>query len=490
MRTVGIVPTLTVGLFAAAATAQDHFPDPIPTSDLEVKIQDFAVIPDSSPDTPARMNVLTRDPLGRIFVNDQRGPLYTVSNDGANVTEYLDLRDFSELAIVASFEQGFQGFAMHPDFANAGTDGFGRFYTAHSTSDTSPTPDFDPGGGTTHHSVVLEWRTNDPTASTFTPADAAAPYREIMRFDQPFVNHNVQHLSFNPLAGPSDTDYGNLYIPVGDGGDADDPLETGQDTSNPYGAILRINPLGSDSANGKYGIVSDNALASDGDDNTLGEIFAYGLRNPHRYTFDSETGTMYISDIGQNTVEEINVGVNGGNFGWDDREGSFPFESTDDVGIGPVAEYDHTNIVSDPPSNIDRTAIVTGDVARGTGIPGLDGNLIFSDFPTGLLFTLDVDNDALDGGQDGILELRPLDDEMDPSRLLELINVARLDRGLAVTNRADIRFGLNTPGELFILNKQDGIIRQLTVVPEPASAAILGLMSVVALHTTKRRRGA
>lgn len=388
--------------------------------------------------------------------------MYAIDASGSEVTEYLDLRDFSDLRIVCTSEAGFQGFAFHPEFANAGANGFGRLYTIHSSRDTSASPDFDPGGGSEFHTLLLEWQTDTPSASTFTPANADQPYREVLRFDQPFGNHNAGIVAFNNSVDANDSDYGNLYVALGDGGSGGDPQDNGQDPGNPYGAILRINPLGNTGVNGQYGIVADNVLAADENDETLGEIFVYGLRNPQRFGWDTATGNMFIADIGQNAVEEINLAANGANFGWDDREGSFRFDSNNTEGLtDPVAEYDHTNVVSNPPTNIGNRAVTVGEVARGTGIPQLDGNLLLSDFPTGLIFTLDVDNDPLDGGQDGLLELQPMDANQQPVRLLDLINLTRSERGLSRATRADLRFGLNTPGEVYITNKQDGIIRRL-----------------------------
>ncbi len=469
-----------LGWAMTEAHGQDRFPTPIPTSGLSVGIEDFAVIPDSTPGSPPRMSLLTPDPSGRLFVNDQRGPLYTIDATGTSVQEYLDLRDFPALQINSGSEPGFQSFAFHPDFNNASTDGFGRFYTIHSSNDTTPTPDFDPGGSTAFHTLLLEWRTNTPTAATFSPADVSAQFREVIRFKQPFSNHNAGLIAFDPNAGPSDPDYGNLYVALGDGGSSGDPQNNGQESDNPYGALLRINPTGSDSANGKYGIVTANALASDGDANTLAEIYAFGLRNPQRFAWDAVTGDMYIADIGQNAVEEIDLGFNGANFGWDDREGSFQFDSTNTVGLtDPVAEYDHTGVVADIPTGIGNRAITTGEVARGTGIAGLDGQLLLGDFPTGLIFMLDVDSDPLDGGQDGFEELKPLNTGMQPVQLLDLINAARSDRGLSNSSRADLRFGINTPGEVYILNKHDGIVRRLVPVPEPATLAMLGVLPLL-----------
>ncbi len=466
----------------ASVAAQDRFATPIPTSDVSVLIEDFATIPDSSSRQPPRLSLLTPDPTGRLFVNDQRGPLYAIDSTGSQVSEYLDLRDFRELRITSTSEAGFQSFAFHPDFANTGADGFGRFYTIHSSTSTNSPPDFDPGGSTSFHTLLLEWQTNTPAESVFTPADAAQPYREVLRFKQPFGNHNAGLIAFNPTVGPTNGDYGNLYIALGDGGSGGDPQENGQDPSNPFAALLRVDPRGSDGINGQYGIVSDNVLAADGDAGTLGEIYSYGLRNPQRFGWDTATGDMFIADIGQSVIEEINLGENGGNFGWDDREGSFRFESNNTAGlIDPVAEYDHTNVVSDPPTNIGSRAITVGEVARGTGISGLDGMLLLSDFPTGLIFTLDVDNDPLDGGQDGLFELQPLDRDLQPVRLLELINETRADRGLGSVTRADLRFGINTPGEVYILNKHDGIVRHLSVVPGSTLAGDFNLDSVVDL---------
>ncbi len=463
----------TFGLLSfviATAEGQDRFPTPIPTSDLTLRIEEFATIPDSASRQPPRLSVLTPDPTGRLFVNDQRGPLYSIDGTGNSVTEYLDLRDYSELRMLSTSEAGFQSFAWHPDFANPGTAGFGRFYTIHSSRNTASAPDFDPGGGTDFHTLLLEWNTATPDAMAFEPADADQPYREILRFKQPFGNHNAGLIAFNPTAGPQDSDFGNLYVALGDGGSGGDPQENGEDPSNPYGAILRIDPLGSDGVNGQYGIVAENQLAGDNDPQTLGEIYAYGLRNPQRFGWDSANGNLFIADIGQSAVEEINLAINGGNFGWDLREGSFRFESNNTEGLlNPVAEYDHTNVVTDPPTNIPNRAVTVGEVARGTSVAGLDGLLLLSDFPTGLIFTLDVDNDPLDGGQDGLRELQPVGDNGQPVRLLELINQTRASRGLPATTRADLRFGFNTPGEVYILNKQDGIVRRL-VSANPAVA--------------------
>ncbi len=463
--------------------AADPFPDPIPMSGVSVEVETVATIPDSTSGSPPRLSVLTQDPSGRLFVNDQRGPLYLVDEETGAVTEFLDLRDFSDLAIVSTSEAGFQSFAFHPDFLNPVEQGYGRFYTIHSSGNTSATPDFDPGGNTSFHTLLLEWWTQLPDSETFIPAEAGNPYREVMRLKQPFGNHNAGLIAFNPTVRPEDTDYGNLYVAIGDGGSGGDPQENGEDPSNPFGALLRIDPLGSDSTNGQYGIVVENSLASDNDSGTLAEIYCYGLRNPQRFGWDIVTGNCFIADIGQNSVEEINLAANGAHFGWDIREGSFVFEGGSSSGLtDPVAEYDHDNTVSNPPTGIGNRAITVGEVVRGACIGLLEGKLLLADFPTGLIFMLDVDTDPLDGGQDGLSELTLHDGDTVAVRLLQLINDVRSNRGLSSASRADLRFSVNTPGRVFITNKQDGIVRRIVATERPAASASLKGNGDVEIH--------
>ncbi len=161
----------------------------------------MATLPNSgSSHLPARASALLTAPDGRLFVNDQRGILYTVSADGATVTPYLDLTRYVPL-LSDDGERGFQTFAFHPDFATPGTAGYGKFYTAGSQSDTAATATFTPGvpgAGRDHDEVLLEWTVANPAAATFTAADAAHPFREVLRIAKPAVNHDGGYLSFNP----------------------------------------------------------------------------------------------------------------------------------------------------------------------------------------------------------------------------------------------------------------------------------------------------
>ena len=450
---------------------------------VTVGIEDYATIPGGN----ARMSVMTADPAGRLFVNDQLGQLYSVSR-GTNpsVSSYLNFSG-SVTGLVAGGERGFQSFAFHPDFYNTGTGGFGKFYTMHTSAppedsnDPNFAADFTPGGDRANDSVLLEWETNDPNAATFVPANANQPNREVVRFEQPFANHNAGQIAFNTSVGSTDPDRGNLYVALGDGGGSNDPQNNGQNAGNPYGAILRIDPLGNTSTNGQYGIVTANAFATDAAaDGTLGEVYSYGLRNPQRLGWDNANGDLYIADIGQNAVEEINMAVNGGNFGWDVFEGTPA--SPDTMTIGPVAEYNHDDFLEDP--TVSGRAITMGEVVRGSGIAGLDGQLLLGDFPNGIIFTLDVDNDPLAGGSDGLEELVMINEFGQEVRLLDLIQDSLDDENVT---RADLRFSYGIDGEVFILNKRDNVIRRLvSAVPEPSSfLAITGL--VIGL-TARRRR--
>ena len=469
---------------AVPALAKDLFPEPIPVGNIVVQVLPYVTVPDYIDGRPPRLNLLTPDPTGRLFVNDQCGPLYHIDRNSTNVTQYLNLDHYPGLQLTCAskhpyiIETGFQSFAFHPDFAEPNADGFGRFYTIHSSTNTSSQPDFDLGRDAGFHTLLLEWWTVDPAASTFAPADLNTPYREVLRIKQPFDNHNGGMIGFNPTAGPGDVDYGNLYMALGDGGAGGDPFKNGQNLATPFGALLRIEPLGSNSKNGQYGIVQDNVFASDNENRTLGEIYAYGLRNPQRFGWDRKSAEMYVADIGQSIVEEINLIVNGGNFGWNKREGSFKYKGDSVSGlIDPIAEYDHTNHVYRLPTNIGNRAVTIGDVVRSTDVTGLEGQLVISDFPTGIIFTLDVDNDPLDGGQDGLRVLQLIDAELNPTTFVELINKARALRNLPPVDRVDLRFGSNTPGAVYVLNKHDGTVRRLAPVPAPSTWPALSLSS-------------
>lgn len=342
----------------------DPIPKKIKKSRLSVGLEEVVQIPilGTGENQVARLNILTHpgDGSGRLFVNDMRGKLYVIIDGKASI--YMDLQTLVGPSLIyETSQQGFSYFAFHPEFAKNGI-----FYTVNSEEKSDRIPDFpvtktiiDSEGNvieSSHHEVIREWKTNDPSANKFVGTS-----REILRIEQPFPDHNIGQLGFNPKVKSGKRDYGMLYIAFPDGGSDGfpvsdtDPLDNGQDLATPLGKIIRIDPLGSNSANGKYGIPKGNPFASDGDNNTLGEIWAYGLRNPHRFSWDTGgKGKMLIVDIGQAFIEEINLGIKGANYGWGEREGTwvinedkenvlFPLPKNDaQYGYTyPVAQYDH-----------------------------------------------------------------------------------------------------------------------------------------------------
>jgi glucose/arabinose dehydrogenase len=320
------------------------------------------------------------DLADRLVVTDQDGILWAVDVSTAEKVVLLDVSaNLVSLGIggPGTFdERGLLGVALHPEF---GENGLLYTYTSEPVggiADFSTIPD---GETANHQSLIREWRVPEPCnpESVVDPESA----REVLRVDEPQFNHNAGALVFGPD--------GMLYAALGDGGMADDQgmghVEggNGQDPGNILGSILRLDPQGTDSTNGQYGIPADNPFI--GLEGMLPEIYAYGFRNPFRFSFDSATGDMYVADVGQNDIEEVNLGEAGGNFGWNVKEGSFCFDPNgDEPGfayectpdddttglIDPIAEYDHTEGI----------AVVGGFVNRGVAVPPLYGRYVFGDY--------------------------------------------------------------------------------------------------------------
>ena len=238
-----------------------------------------------------------------------------------------------------------------------------------------------------------------------------------------------------------------LYIALGDGGGADDrdgqefignPIighgatGNGQNTGNPLGSLLRIDPTGNNSNNGQYEIPVDNPFA--GSDTVLDEIYAYGFRNPFRFSFDSASGALVLADVGQNDIEEVNLIQAGGNYGWGLKEGSFRFEPNgNDAGfvtsaavsgnfIDPVVQYDHD----------EGTAIIGGFIYRGSAAPALQQTYIFGDV-------------AKTGSGDGRIFYS------DGTQILELGLTERDQPGFWV-----LGFGQDSDRELYVLGNTTG----------------------------------
>jgi hypothetical protein len=440
----------------------DPFPDPIPAEEgvIRVGIADYATLPDTG--TPARMMLLIAEPGGRrLFVNDMRGPLYSLADDGKRVALYVDINDPKWNVGVQSQnnERGFQSFAFHPQFNQAGAPGFGKFYTYTDTTNMTPAPDFTAQGAanSTHDTVLLEWTAKTPGAAAY---DGGAP-RELVRIRQPFANHNAGQVAFNPLAQPGQPEFGLLYMGIADGGSGGDPLNLAQNTGSAFGKVFRIDPLGTNSANKKYGIPASNPFVSR--TGTLPEIYALGVRNPQRFAWDPRNGSMFLADIGQNIVEEISPVTAGANLGWNTWEGSFRFISRQAVSVEkprsdpamtfPIVEYGQADPL------LQNSSAATGVIVyRGNQIPQLANLVLFGDNPSGEVFYFSADT-LPNGGQNFRRVLFTSGGQT--KTLLQWIADKRMAAGAKPPTRADLRFGTGPDNQVFLLNKQDNTIRRL-----------------------------
>jgi len=332
--------------------------------------------------TAPNKGVLAPGEPGRLYVVDQVGKLWAVDLATGSKTLFLDVG--SRLVPLGVFgpgtfdERGLLGVAFHPNYAVNG-----KLYTYTSEPNAGP-PTFPttmpPGTPPDHQNVVAEWRAVAPGD----PVSGVDPTsrRELLREDHPQFNHDGGDLAFGPD--------GMLYISDGDGGEADDqgvghvPGGNAQQLTSPLGKVLRIDVNGSNSANGQYGIPADNPFV--GVAGALSEIYAFGFRNPFRFSFDRGTGALYLGDVGQNDIEEVDIVVKGGNYGWATKEGTLfffnngagpGFASTTDNGlvpqgaIDPIAQYD---------THHEGHSVIGGFVYRGSKFPQLAGRYVFGDF--------------------------------------------------------------------------------------------------------------
>jgi glucose/arabinose dehydrogenase len=332
------------------------------------------------------------DPNG-LYIVDQPGRIFRIDLTVAPPVDVSGLKPFldvsSELVTLGVLgpdtfdERGLLGLAFHPNFQSNG-----KFYTYMSVpAKGMPTlPSTLPAGtAPDHQNVVAEWTKKGNRIS--------GP-RILMRVDWPQFNHDGGDLAFGPD--------GMLYISMGDGGGADDrdgqdflgtPMVghgncgNAQNLGNPLGKILRIDVDGH-SPGKSYGIPSGNPFVST--PGAVQEIYAHGLRNPYRFSFDATTGVLYVGDVGQNDIEEVNVVVSGGNYGWNFKEGTLFFDTNGNADgfatetpsptpgcsvpagvIDPIAQYDNHH---------EGHSVIAGFAYRGTQLPNLVGRFIFGDY--------------------------------------------------------------------------------------------------------------
>ncbi|GIX22424.1 MAG: hypothetical protein KatS3mg121_1207 [Gammaproteobacteria bacterium] len=325
----------------------------------------------------------------RWYVLEKPGTVYWIDagNDQTNIRNvYIDLSG----QVNANSEGGVLGMAFHPNYPLNR-----RVYLSFTV----------PSNSAAMTSVIAEFtETADRTRLDL------ASRRDILTMDQPYANHNGGQITFGPD--------GYLYIAFGDGGSANDPLDDAQDTSNWRGAMLRIDV----DAGSPYGIPPDNPFIGGGG---LPEIYAYGLRNPWRWSFDRLSGQLWVADVGQAAWEEIDIIQAGGNYGWRCREGFAVTSnacSTSGPYVDPIAVYDHSEGAS----------ITGGYVYRGGDIIGLDGIYVFGDYANGRIW--------------GITQPTPGDYQRH----------LMLDTNLAIAS-----FGESNQGELYVVDFGGGLYRLL-----------------------------
>ena len=299
-------------------------------------------------------------PDGRTFLLEQRGKVYLLPKNanGKSTTLFFDIEKRKPYV---KDEEGLLGMAFHPQFAKNGK--FYAFYSAHKPL----------------RSVVSEFRVSKGDHNKID----ITTERKLLTIQRPFWNHDGGCILFGPD--------GKLYITHGDGGSREDPNDNGQNLGTLRGTILRIDVDGATTTR-PYGIPRDNPFVNR--KGARGEIWAYGLRNVWRMSFDRETGDLWAADVGQNKWEEVNLITRGGNYGWNIRESFHKFKEDGPAKgdwIDPVIEYAHHAGVekeSKFPGHGYGVSITGGYVYRGKAIPVLRGAYVYGDFVTGLIFAV------------------------------------------------------------------------------------------------------
>jgi glucose/arabinose dehydrogenase len=360
MRTLLISITAAIGISGLVVlacssqqsdpTAQTPATQPTTPETPAVQIRAVDAFPKLTFEAPIEFTYAS-DGTNRVFVVEQGGRIRVFDNSAsvASAGVYLDIRN----KVSYGGEMGLLGLAFHPKFQQNG-----YFYVNYTKDNPRET-------------IVSRFKATTAGAMT---VDAASEVI-LFRFGQPYANHNGGQVMFGPD--------GMLYVATGDGGSGGDPQNNGQNRTNWLGKILRIDVDATDKGN--YGIPKDNPFAGN-TNGYLSEIYAYGLRNPWRFSFD-EKGQLWTGDVGQNKAEEIDIVQKGGNYGWRIREASQPFNVSGNPAtpnlIDPVHEYTH---------GADGNSVTGGLVYRGKSSPTLQGKYIFGDFGSGRIWALTHEN--------------------------------------------------------------------------------------------------
>jgi glucose/arabinose dehydrogenase len=511
---------------ASLACAQDLLNDTIDVSNFRLELRPYVTMPSNRNDV---ISMTTRPGDARPYITTQEGYVFVLNpnpNGTGTATQFFNFTSALSAAgrsmSGSSGQQGLQSVAFHPDFNRSGQPGYGKLYTSYlenrpaNTSGLNFLGDSTPGSGVNADGVLSEWTFDFDTQQV-----DSSSFRELFRVGMPRYDHPIKQARFNSRAEPGDDDYGLLYLTHGDSNVKDSPNDDPLHLDNALGKMLRINPL--QSGPDRYTVPASNPFAASGDPNVLKEIYAYGFRNPHTYSFNQDDeGNVHIlvGDIGRNNIEEVNRVLPGANYGWTEREGTFVHLQLPDsdpnagyiTGVSalpaneaslgltyPVAQYDHDSELSEISSG---NAIATGHVIRNGSDPLLQNQFIFTDFSRRMgknSFHTDFDEmlsaitqlDSNDSSRDEPEELSqapvhslPLafDHDNNPATAPQLYDdyLALLQGTTSpTTNRTDVRFGEGAFGEMYVTSKVNGMIYLVTnSVPIPgdfnADGAVTG----------------
>ena len=376
---------------------------------------------------------------GTLYVVQQGGQVRTVDTaTGMIGATFLDLTAISGTNLRTGGEQGLLGLAFHPNFQSNRT-----FYVHYKWNNGQ-------AGGAMR---VEQYQTNQITGS----ADPSTRRTVLEYDDRRFNNHNAGWIGFNPLNGTTGANSGHLYVPTGDGGDANDPDNNAQNLGVYTGKLLRIDVgNGLSAANPTYAIPAGNMTGA----GVRPEVYSYGLRNPFRASFDRQTGDLYIGDVGQGSREEIDFiahgSAGGQNFGWRLREGTIQNPT---AGVGGPRPPDNVEPIHDYQRSLG-FSVTGGHVYRGTwrdddGDP-LDGHYFFADYGSGRIFSLRYTGSFVPTATDRTTEFGLAPGDVNPSSFAE-----------------------DGFGNLYLID-YNGTVYRLIPVPEPATSGLFAAAALAA----------
>lgn len=441
------------------------------------------------------------DGSGRLFLCDQVGKIYIIQGGMMRPTPFLNIANPANSTGNAGpgpsvtqntgyNERGLLGLAFHPGFATSSSPGYRKFYVYYNKAYVAGVDPAPPGAGdpVTSVTVVAEYSVSatDPNLADINSE------RRVLMFTRPQSNHNGGQLEFGPD--------GYLYIGSGDGGSQQDNnsghtggsgsrptnnLGNSQDRTRLLGKILRIDPLDPDGAGPlTYSIPSSNPFFNDATPGIKKEIYSFGMRNPWRFSFDKRPGgtnRLFCGDVGGDRIEEVDIIVAGGNYGWRYKEGhEFPTFSSGAATnpmpdpllgpyIDPIAEYAHTGVTTNAPVLPQLGVSVTGGfVYRGSAIPAMQGRYVFGDYGTTA--------GASDGRLMGLEETSPGSGTFTLTQALSFVNSTN-----PVVGQRILCFGEDESGEIYIgMKTKPGVLEldggfpsgSLYKIVPPASASL------------------